>query len=328
MTAYRRESRPAGRRRGPGRGAAWHPRAGGRELPAQRRPPVHPALIRAYGAVKLACAALESGLGPWDADSFGAIDAGLRGDDGGGLDDAHRRRCAAGRRGHVDQHERQRGAREPRAADPRADARRLRPSARTTTSTCTSRRTTRIPRRCASRRSADCFASSRRASSRSSMRSRTKERALADVVKVGRTQLQDAVLTTLGRSMGAYAEAFARDRWRIYKCEERLRVVNLGGRPSARASAHRGSSSFGVGRGAARDHRLGLARAENLVDATQNVDAFVEVSGITQGAVPPTCSRFRTICACWPRARMRGWARSRCPRVRPARRSCRARSTP
>jgi aspartate ammonia-lyase len=54
-----------------------------------------------------------------------------------------------------------------------------------------------------------------------------KEQAFAHVVKVGRTQYQDAVLTTLGREMGAYAEALNRDRWRIYKCEERLRVVNL-----------------------------------------------------------------------------------------------------
>ena len=56
-----------------------------------------------------------------------------------------------------------------------------------------------------------------------------KEKEFAHVVKVGRTQYQDAVLTTLGREMGAYAEALNRDRWRIYKCEERLRVVNLGG---------------------------------------------------------------------------------------------------
>ena len=55
------------------------------------------------------------------------------------------------------------------------------------------------------------------------------ERRFAHVVKVGRTQLQDAVLTTLGREMSAYAEALNRDRWRIYKCEERLRVINLGG---------------------------------------------------------------------------------------------------
>ncbi len=107
-----------------------------------------------------------------------------------------------------------------------------------------------------------------------------KEKQFAHVVKVGRTQLQDAVLTTLGREMGAYAEALNRDRWRIYKCEERLRVVNLGG------------TAIGTGLGAPRQYifrvvehlreitGLGLARAENLVEATQNADVFVEVSGI------------------------------------------------
>ena len=106
------------------------------------------------------------------------------------------------------------------------------------------------------------------------------ERRMAEVVKIGRTQMQDAVLTTLGREMSAYAEAFARDRWRIYRCQERLRVVNLGG------------TAIGTGLGAPRkfifravEHlrdltRLPLARAENLVEATQNADVFVEVSGI------------------------------------------------
>lgn len=106
------------------------------------------------------------------------------------------------------------------------------------------------------------------------------EKAMAHVVKIGRTQLQDAALTTLGREMSAYADAFARDRWRIYKCEERLRVVNLGG------------TAIGTGLSAPRQYifrvvdrlraitGLGLARAENLVDATQNNDVFVEVGGI------------------------------------------------
>ncbi len=107
-----------------------------------------------------------------------------------------------------------------------------------------------------------------------------KETQFAHLVKVGRTQLQDAVLVTLGREMGAYAEAFARDRWRIYKCEERLRIVNLGG------------TAIGTGLSAPRQYifraverlreitGLGLARAENLVECTQNADVFVEVSGI------------------------------------------------
>lgn len=107
-----------------------------------------------------------------------------------------------------------------------------------------------------------------------------KEKAFAHIVKIGRTQLQDAVLTTLGREMGAFAEAFNHDRWRVYKCEERLRVINLGG------------TAIGTGLGAPRQFifrvtdqlrentGIGLARAENLVENTQNTDVFVEVSGI------------------------------------------------
>lgn len=112
-----------------------------------------------------------------------------------------------------------------------------------------------------------------------------KEKEFAHIVKISRTQLQDAVLTTLGREMGAYAEALNRDRWRLYKCEERLRVINLGG------------TAIGTGLGAPRKFifnvtdqlreitGIGLARAENLIDATQNHDALVEVSGILK-----TCS--------------------------------------
>jgi aspartate ammonia-lyase len=71
-----------------------------------------------------------------------------------------------------------------------------------------------------------------------------KEKAFAHIVKVGRTEMQDAVLITLGREMGAYAEALTRDRWRIYKCTERLRVVNLGARRSARGWGRRAGSFF------------------------------------------------------------------------------------
>jgi aspartate ammonia-lyase len=126
----------------------------------------------------------------------------------------------------------------------------------------------------------------------------SKERELADVVKVGRTEMQDAVLTTLGREMGAYAEAFTRDRWRIYKCEERLRVVNLGG------------TAIGTGLGAPRAYifrvvdvlreitGFGLARAENLVEATQNADVFVEVSGMLKACASSlwkVCSDLRLL---------------------------------
>lgn len=107
-----------------------------------------------------------------------------------------------------------------------------------------------------------------------------KEKKFAHVVKVGRTEMQDAVLTTLGREMGSYAEALNRDRWRISRCEERLRVINLGG------------TAIGSGLGAPREYifrvtdelrdltGIGFARGENMTDITANADVFVEVSGI------------------------------------------------
>lgn len=107
-----------------------------------------------------------------------------------------------------------------------------------------------------------------------------KEKAFAHIVKIGRTQLQDAVLTTLGREMSAYAEAFNRDRWRIYKCEERLRVVNLGGTAIGTGLGAPKQFIFRVVDNLRENTNIGLARAENLVDATQNTDVFTEVSGI------------------------------------------------
>lgn len=107
-----------------------------------------------------------------------------------------------------------------------------------------------------------------------------KEHKFASVYKLGRTQLKDAVPITLGQEFGAYAEALSRDRWRLYKAEERIRVVNIGG------------TAIGTGVGAPIKYRFavtdelkkftgyGIARAENLIDCTQNADVFVEVSGL------------------------------------------------
>jgi len=106
------------------------------------------------------------------------------------------------------------------------------------------------------------------------------ERKFAHVVKVGRTEYQDAVLTTLGREMSAYAEALNRDRWRVYKCEERLRVVNLGGTAIGTGLAAPRRYIFRAVEQLRQITGIGFARAENLIEATQNADVFVEVSGI------------------------------------------------
>jgi aspartate ammonia-lyase len=107
-----------------------------------------------------------------------------------------------------------------------------------------------------------------------------KEREFAEVVKLGRTQLRDAVPVTLGREFGAYANALARDRWRIFQCVERLRVVNLGGTAVGTGVAAPRKYIYGVVEKLRDVTGLNLARAENLMDATQNQDALVEVSGI------------------------------------------------
>ena len=50
-----------------------------------------------------------------------------------------------------------------------------------------------------------------------------------DVIKMGRTHLQDAVPITLGQEMGAYASAVARGRKRISRSLEGVHVINMGG---------------------------------------------------------------------------------------------------
>jgi len=108
---------------------------------------------------------------------------------------------------------------------------------------------------------------------------RAKEKLFASVVKIGRTQLQDAVLTTLGREMKAYAEALGRDLTRLAKCEESLCVVNLGGTAIGTGIA----APIGyIAQAADTLHKMtgiDFVRAEDLIDNTQNADVFVEVSG-------------------------------------------------
>jgi len=107
-----------------------------------------------------------------------------------------------------------------------------------------------------------------------------KEKEFAGIVTIGRTELQEAVPITLGAEFSGFAEAFARDRWRTFKCEERLRVVNLGGTAVGTGISAPRSYIFLVVERLRDVTGLGLARGENLLDQTANADSFVEVSGI------------------------------------------------
>jgi aspartate ammonia-lyase len=107
-----------------------------------------------------------------------------------------------------------------------------------------------------------------------------KEEEFSTVLKVGRTQLQDAVPVMLGQEFGAWAQAIARDRWRLYKAEERLRQVNLGGTAAGTGLNADRKYIFMVVEKLRELTGIGLARAEYMMDPTQNTDVFVEVSGL------------------------------------------------
>lgn len=98
------------------------------------------------------------------------------------------------------------------------------------------------------------------------------------IVKMGRTHLQDAVPIRLGQEFAAYGKVLARDIVRIQRTKEHLYEVNMG--------------ATAVGTGLNADPRyirkvtelladisgFPLRCAEHMVDATQNTDAYTEVS--------------------------------------------------
>lgn len=107
-----------------------------------------------------------------------------------------------------------------------------------------------------------------------------KEQEFDRVKKLGRTEMMDAMEITLGGEFGAYAQAVGRDRWRLYKVEERLRQVNLGGTAVGTSAATERKYTYKVIEILRNLTGIGLARAEYPMDITQNQDVFVEVSGL------------------------------------------------
>ncbi|WP_043931420.1 aspartate ammonia-lyase [Bacillus sp. EB01] len=99
-----------------------------------------------------------------------------------------------------------------------------------------------------------------------------------DVIKMGRTHLQDAVPIRLGQEFMACARVLGRDIGRIHTSRQHLYVVNMG------------ATAVGTGLNAdpvyvekvvgylAENSSLPLEKADHLVDATQNTDCYLEVS--------------------------------------------------
>ena len=99
------------------------------------------------------------------------------------------------------------------------------------------------------------------------------------VLKMGRTQMQDAVPIRLGQEFKAYSTAIMRDLRRMDKAMEEMCTLNMGG------------TAIGTGINAdinylkrivpnlAKVSNMELVQAADLIDATQNLDSFVAVSG-------------------------------------------------
>ncbi len=103
-----------------------------------------------------------------------------------------------------------------------------------------------------------------------------------DVIKMGRTEMQDAVPISFGQSFKAYAAPIKRDILRFEKAIKELSVLNMGG------------TAIGTGITAEKEYIKSIVptlsevcgirfiQATDLVDATQNLDCFVYVSGIVK----------------------------------------------
>jgi aspartate ammonia-lyase len=109
-----------------------------------------------------------------------------------------------------------------------------------------------------------------------------KSRKFKDVIKMGRTEMQDAVPISFGQAFKAYATAISRDIVRFEKAAEELSVLNMGG--TAIGTKITASSRYvkNILPTLCETTGIRLTQADDLIDATQNLDGFVYVSGIVK----------------------------------------------
>lgn len=96
-------------------------------------------------------------------------------------------------------------------------------------------------------------------------------------LRIGYTQMQEAVPLSTGRQFSAYNDALSRDWWRVSKCIERIKEINLGGGAVGTGLAVPRYFIMHVVQKLRQLTGLPLSRATNLMDATSNLDSWVEV---------------------------------------------------
>jgi aspartate ammonia-lyase len=99
-------------------------------------------------------------------------------------------------------------------------------------------------------------------------------------LRIAYTQMQEAVPSSYGMLFSTYSEALSRDWWRVSKCFERIKIVNLGGSAVGTGIAVPKFFIMEVVPALQKLTGLPLTRSENLSDATNNLDSIVEVHAI------------------------------------------------
>ncbi|MGI6449200.1 MAG: aspartate ammonia-lyase [Desulfitobacteriia bacterium] len=100
-----------------------------------------------------------------------------------------------------------------------------------------------------------------------------------DVIKVGRTHLQDAVPIKLGQEFSAYAKMLNRNLLRLKNSLEELHQINMGATATGTGLNCDINYAPVVTRRLRELTGLNLTLSSDLVDATQNLDTLAEVSG-------------------------------------------------
>ena len=106
-----------------------------------------------------------------------------------------------------------------------------------------------------------------------------------DIVKMGRTQLEDAVPMTLGDTFNGYASMVARCIERLMTSCREMHSVNLGATAIGTGINASAYYEANVVKKLSRLFGSYLSQADNLFDATENLDSFVEVSGALKASV-------------------------------------------
>ncbi|HEX6557952.1 MAG TPA: aspartate ammonia-lyase [Longimicrobiales bacterium] len=101
-----------------------------------------------------------------------------------------------------------------------------------------------------------------------------------DIVKMGRTQLQDAVPMTLGQEFHAFGVTIGEDIDRLREASALIREINMGATAIGTGINTDPRYAALVCRKLSAATRLELITSPDLVEATQDTGAFVQLSGV------------------------------------------------